>query len=409
MGNKITGDTNVSEDSAFRFGHFIINGKKVEVPLQALDAKKYYESKIDFKDLKIDVAEVYRTYDKEKLANFKKFPAIGTKEENNLSLWKNKAGKDSIKFFFIRFEGQEYPNNEEMRYLVNLSYSFSDATPIPAFPDVFKEKISRTNRKGQLITDTKIVVSDEKLKKHFDFLKEYISTLNILNHKDILGIIPVDIGITNIIKLISFYYNNGINNFYLDLNGRGFDRLIDTPLMYGILSEIKRLGLEYQKTFFYSINGSPGRFQRGAAIVGSKDILTGGAGLDSVGRMHIKGMGKKTQGQFDPRVNEKEKLNRIRLFNKQDYGYYKLESKSIPFKLPNDSVVDKDLILNLNHGRKFADIFNMQQLSIENNNLRNFIKENYKPLSIIQKEKNKVSQRDLSLIQRFKLTIKSLT
>ncbi len=408
MGNKIKGDTNVSEDSAFRHGHFTINGKTVEVPLQALDAKKYHESKINLNDLKIDVAEVYRTYNKDRLAIFKKFPAIATKEENNLDLWKHKIGKDSIKFLFIRFEGKEYPSNEEARYLVNLSYSFSDATPIPAFPDVFKEKISRTNRKGQTVIDTKIVVSDEKLKKHFDFLKKYIETLNILNYKDILGIIPVDIGVSNITKLIAFYYDNGINNFYLDLNGRGFDRLIDTALMYGILSEIKRLGLEYQKTFFYSLNGSPGRFQKGAAIIGSKDIITGGVGLDSVGRMHIRARGGKKPSS-DPRVREKEKLSRIRLFNKADYGYYKLESKSIPFNLPQDSVIDKKLLLNPNQGKKFADIFNMQQLAIENENLRIYIKENRRPLSLIRKEKTKVSQKDLSLIQRFKLKIKSIT
>ncbi len=179
MGNKITGDTNVSEDSAFRFGHFTINGKKVEVPLQALDAKKYYESKIDFKELKIDVAEVYRTYNKGKLAIFRKYPAEGAKEDNNLTLWKNKVGRDSIKFLFIRFEGLDYPNEEEMKYLINISYSFSDATPIPAFPDVFKEKISRTNRKGQPIIDTKIVVTEEKLKKYFDFLKKYINNISL--------------------------------------------------------------------------------------------------------------------------------------------------------------------------------------------------------------------------------------
>ena len=417
MVDKIKGDTNVAEDSAFRYGHFTINGKRVEVPLQALDAKKYYESKIDFKDLKIDIAEVYRTYNGEKLAMFRKYPEEAAKEDRNLTLWKNKVGEKSIRFLFIRFEGEDYPNDEDIGSLINFSYSFSDATPIPSFPDVFKEKIQRINkdgtkkvdREGKPVIDTKIVVTEAKLKKHFDFLKRYIDTLNNLNHKDVLGIIPINIGGSNIEKLISFYYNNGINNFYLDLNSAGFDRLIDTALMWGILREIKRLGLEYQKTFFYSINGSPGRFQKGAAIVGSKDILTGGAGLDSVGRMHLKGMGKKKPIQFDPRVKEKEKLNRIRLFNKQDYGYYKLESKSIPFNLPKDSIIDKNLILDLNKGKKFADIFNMQQLSIENNNLRNYIKENRNPVSIIRKEKGKASPKDLSLIQRFKLKIKSLT
>ncbi len=408
MGDKIKGDTNVSEDSAFRFGHFSIGGKKVTVPLQALDIKKYYESKIEFENTNIEVCEAYRTYNKEKLKRFREIPEESAKEERSLNLWKTAVNQDStIKFLFIRFEGLEYPNEEEMKALINLSYSFSDATPLPSFPDIFKERVSRVKRNGQTTVENKIVVTEDKLKKHFEHLTKYIDLLNNWNHKEILGIIPVNIGVQNLVKLIAFYYNKNITHFYLDLNGAGFDRLIGTALMYGILSEIKRLGLEYQKTFFYSINNSPGRFKKGAAIIGSKDILTGGAGLDCVGRMHIKAGGgdKKIT---DPRVQEKLKLNRIRLFNKQDYGYYKLESRSIPFNLPEDNIINKDLLSDPNKGKKFGDIFNMHQLAIENKNLREYIKENQKPLSKIRKEKTKASKIDLNLIQRFKIKIKSL-
>lgn len=402
MGSKINGDTSVSEDSAFRVGHFNINGKKLSVPLQALDIKKYHESKINFGDLDIDVGEVYRTYSKEKLKLFREFPERAAEEERKLNLWKESVKKDSsTRFLFIRFEGKEYPNEDEMKTLISISYSFSDATPIPAFPDIFKEAVTRSKRSGQPVTETKVRVTEEKLKAFFDFLDKYIGLLNDWNHKDILGIIPINIGTQNIVKLISFYYSKGVNHFYLDLNMAAFNRLIDTPLMHGILSELKRVGLEYQKTFFYSINGSPRRFTKGNSIIGGKDILTGGAGLDCVGRIHL-GAGGNGKKITDPRVLEKLKLNGIRLFNKEDYGYYKLESKSLPFKLPEDNIVDKNLLIDLNKGKKFSDIFNMHQLSIENKNLRIYIQEGFKPLTKIEKEKNKVSKIDIKSIQNFR-------
>ncbi len=408
MANKIKGDASVSEDSAFRYGNFIINGKNVEVPLQAIDAKKYYESKINFSNLNLDISEIYKIYNKEKLNKFKTYPEEEIKEERSLALWKNNTPEDSVMLFFIRFEGKEYPTGEEMKMLIRLSYTFSDATPIPSFPDVFKEKISRVKGNGQPIVEDKIVVTEDKLKKHFSFLKEYVDTLNVLNHKDILGTIPINIGSSNIEKLLSFYYGEGINHFYIDFGGASFNRLISGPLMYSILSKIKMLGLEYQKTFFYSINGSPGRFQKGAKVIGSKDILTGGAGMDVVGRMHMRAGGGEKPKVTDPRVKEKMKLNKIRLFNKGDYGYYKLETKSIPFKLPEDNIINKEFLVDPNKGKKFGDVFNMHQLSIENENLRNYIKENYKPLARIKKEKAMVSPKDLSLIQKFKLKIKSV-
>jgi hypothetical protein len=401
MGNKIIGDASVAEDSAFRFGKFSINGKKLEVPLQALDAKKYYESKIDFGNLSTDVAEIYLNYSREKLKLFKEYPERNADEERKIKLWKDSIKESAVKFLFIRFQGKEYPNDDEMKALINVSYSSSDATPIPAFPDIFKEDITRVKRDGTPITETKIRVSEDRLKEFFSFLEKYIGLLNDWNHKDILGVIPINIGAQNISKLIAFYYNNGVNHFYLDLNTATFNRLIDTPLMHAILSELKRSGLEYQKTFFYSINGSSGRFSNGNPVIGAKDILTGGAGLDCVGRIHL-GAGGGGKKITDPRVIEKMKLNRIRLFNKDDYGYYRLETKSLPFKLPEDNIINKELLLNLDKGKKFGDIFNMQQLTIENQNLRLYIKEGFKPLSKIEKEKRNVSKLDLKSIQRFR-------
>ena len=216
----------------------------------------------------------------------------------------------------------------------------------------------------------------------------------------------MNLGTQNIVKLMSFYYGKGISHFYFDLNTAGFNNLINGSLMHGILRELKRVGLEYQKTFFYSINGSSGRFSKGVSVIGNKDILTGGAGLDCTGRLHLgKGGPRKV---LDPRVERMSKFNKIKLFNKNDYGYYRLESEKLPFKLPDDFNIDKSLFANPDIGKKYSNFFNMHQLSIESQNLRDYIDENYKPLQKIEKEKSNVSKLDIKIIKKFRMDNKSL-
>lgn len=401
MGNKIKGDTNVSEDSAFREGIFTINGKSLAVPLQALDLRKYSGSKISFVSEEIGVFEISKTYDLNKLKKMKQFPEEEARDRNEIIRIKSSVSGDVPCFLFIRYFGTEYPDEDGIKKLIGISYTFSDATPLPVFPDIFREeKISRKSN-GQVIKEFKPNITEDKFKKYLSFLEKYISLLNDLNHRDILGSIPINIGTSHIRELLKFYYEKGINHFYLDMNTATFNKLILGDIMYSVLSEIKRLGLEYQKTFVYCINGSSGRFAKGSMVVGSKDILTGGAGVDCIGRLHIGGggNGKKIT---DLRVIEKMKLNRIRLFNKEDYGYYRLETKSLPFQLPRDNIINKDLLLDLDKGKKFSDIFNMQQLTIENKKIREEIIENFRPLSKIEKEKKNVSRLDLKSLQKFR-------
>ncbi|MBR9679088.1 MAG: hypothetical protein GON13_02365 [Nanoarchaeota archaeon] len=402
MGAKINGETTVSEDSAFRLGHFDINGKRLNVPLQALDIRKYYDSKIDFGDLKVGVSEAFVKYNKKKLEKFREFPDLDRKEDAKIKLWKDAADKvSSSRFLFTRFEGPKYPTIDEMKTLITKSHSFSDATPLPALPDVFKELVTRTKRNGQVVQESKIRITDEKFKKHKSFLDTYIQLLEGWNHKDILGWLPTNWSTRNIAELIDYYYSKGINHFYLDLGTATFKSLIGSPLMTGIVMELNEIGLEYQKTFLYSINSSPGRFTANTGVIGSKDILMGGAGIDTIGRNHL-AFGSNRQGKPDPRIFEKLKFNKIRLFNKSDYGYYRLNSKKLPFKLPDDSILDEKILTDINKGKAFSQIFNMQQLVIENQNIQTYIKENNEPLKIIEKEKNKAEKEDIKAIKDFR-------
>ncbi len=408
MGTKIKGDTNVAEDSAFREGKFSINGKNINVPLQALDLKKYYETKVSFTDNDIEICEIFKTYDSDKLKRMKQFPTEESKDRNELIRIKSSVKENIPCFLFLRYLGGEYPNEDQMKTLISISYSFSDATPLPILPDIFKEEQIREKSNGQVVKEIKPNITDEKFEDYVAFLDKYIELLNDLNHKDILGAIPTNMGTSRIRELLKFYYEKGIHHYFLDLNSGAFNQLIMGNLMYSILSELKRLGLEYQKTFIYCINGSPGRFTKGNVVVGSKDILSGGAGIDCIGRLHLGGGGGKSK-ITDPRVLEKLKLNRIRLFNKEDYGYYKLESKQLPFKLPKNSVVDVDSLLDLNKGSKYASVFNMQQLAEESKNLRENIREKYVPLTRISKEKKQVSDKDIKMINKYRTDkIKSL-
>lgn len=173
--------------------------------------------------------------------------------------------------------------------------------------------------------------------------------------------------------------------------------------MINFISTLKDVGLEYQKTFIYAINNSSGKFTKDDEAIPSKDILTPGAGMDCVGKLHIGGGG--SNKNKDERVKNKLIRNRFRLFNKEDYGYYKIDSSRMPFKFPSDSSIPQNKLntVSCNEDLIFEKMFNMEQLSIETVRMREYIEEKFQPLDMIKKEKSKVSSQDIEALRKFRL------
>lgn len=403
MVNKITGDTTLSEDSLFKLGYFKINGKKINVPLHVIDLNQIQKSNLNIAKEDVDFNEIFRTYDDSKIRNIHTDGLEYRKEETSIKrIWET-ANKDKPICIFYRYTGQRYLTEEEIKDIINLYYTYSDLLTIPALPNIFDKKIkkiiSKGKRKGQVEEKIDKNPTEEEFNEYLDFLDLYISLIRKRNNKDILGILPLVFAPSKIRVLINFYVERNVNHFYFDFNTRMYQG-IDSHF-FNFQTELEQMGHEFEKTFIYSLNGSSGKFTKNENVIGAKDILTSGIGIDAVGKLHLGG-GSKKPPVTDPRVKMKLLQNKVRLFNKSDYGYYKLGDK-IPFEI-KDTCLNPESITNVKADKDllFSKIFNMEQLSKESKHLQEYISENQKPLGKIGSDKGKVDPKDLKKLKSFR-------
>ncbi len=403
MANRITGDTTLSEDSLFKLGFFNIAGKRIDVPMHVIDLSQIQKARQQLAKEDMVFGEIFRTYDENKI---KRIHSDGTEyrlEENAIKRLWNLSNKDKPVCIFYRYTGKKYLSEDEIKDIVNLHYTYSDLLALPGLPEIFKKKITKTisrgPRKGLAVEDTTNNPSDEEFQEYLNFLDLYIQVIRKRNNKDILGILPLILAPSKIRSLIKFYIERKIYHFYFDFNARMYQGIDSHFTNFQI--ELEEHGQEFEKTFIYSINGSAGKFTKDEQIMGAKDILTSGVGIDSVGKLHVGGGGK-NEKIIDPRVKMKMLQNRVRLFNKTDYGYYKLSGK-MPFKVDKTSI-SADKLINVKSDKDliYSKLFNAEQLSKESRKLQEYIAEKNQPLEKISSNKSKVDQRDIKTLRRFR-------
>jgi hypothetical protein len=155
-----------------------------------------------------------------------------------------------------------------------------------------------------------------------------------------------------------------------------------------------------ENSFIHSINANQGRFNKDANVVGAKDILSFGLGFDSMGERHKPLKGPK---EFFEKLQNREE-NKLRLFNKEDYGYYKISPNEIQDVYPKDSIIKMDSFANENLDvRNLQKSFNLEQIGLETLRLREIINEQ----SALEYLSNKllVKKEDYKKIARMKKEI----
>ena len=405
MVTRIKGDTSISEDSLFKKGWFSINGKKIEVPLHVTDINKLSQYFGRILPESIHFNEIFRQYSIEKINRMNKDGQLHRREENILKKYVNISNTHKPIIIFYRIMGSDYPEEDQIKTLVDLHYTHSDVMALPSMPDVFSRTIKKTIQRGVNKGKIKYVKNKQPAsdKHFFDYLKElekFIDIMHRRNNKEILGVLPLFLAPSRIRELINFYVNKEIFHYYLDFNTRLFQGA-DTHLS-NLQAELSEHDLELEKTFIYSINSGSGKFSKNDTVIGAKDILTSGIGVDCVGKLHIGGGSK--EENTDPNVKLQILKNRVRIFNRSDYGYYKsidaskFSSVSSNIELRDfiDPISEKDLIL--------SKLFNMEQLSKESVSMQHYLKDKKKPLSWIKKNKDKVESRDLKKINLIRKT-----
>jgi hypothetical protein len=384
-------DFKIGESVSYKSMKIGTHGREALTPVKAVDLSKI-KSKIGFGREDLGVNEIYKTvYEKDQLyssegkkgtlriASIKRMnddQKLQEQFENQLIFLKKKAREKDITMCILDYQGDRYPNKEEIEFLADMSYVYSDLVSFP------------------VISNTKTIKSPEDFSKYFTFLKRYLEILNALNDKPIIGIVP-KIGRTYMDTLFNFYYDNDINAFYFD-----FECKQPLKLHANITKFLRKLKDEdlVEKSFLHSTNIYSGRFLVSDYVINAKDILSFGLGFDSMGRNTRKPLPAKFIESLPPQPERK-----FRLFNKDDYGYYQLKPEKIKDILPKDTRIQLADFLNT-HISKYdlQHSFNMEQQGFEAIKLRKIIEE--KPDEYLKKKKY-VDKKDIETLKKIHDTV----
>lgn len=301
MPKVIVSHQEIDEELFIRSEKLKINNKTLRTPIKAVNMSSL-RSDVPLNPIVKGVNEIFKNL---KIDTIKGF-CSGEKDETsiykNINTPLNKTDKNTeVNICFIQLEDAQLPENKEIDFITNISYIYSDITPLPLIHSLFNG--------GDAFKDIVIFM---------EFMKECIDSINRLNNKPMLGIIPGTIPSTLVGYLIDFYHENDITSFAFDFQGRihkNFEAQIRE-----MMTKILELDIS-NESFLYSCNTQRGKVSKGSTITKGNDIAVYNYGFDVMGDSHVK---SRLPPDVAKSMNERagNELN-IRLFNSEDYGHYK--------------------------------------------------------------------------------------
>jgi len=281
----------------------------------------------------------------------------------------------------LEYAGTQYPLGRELEFILDTAYYFSDIVPLPTFPKI-----------------TETIDEKTKFDKYQTFLEEMIQFLRSNTHaKPIMGIIP-RLAYGFVANLMEIYIDKGINAFYVDFEARN-----PTTFKQNLLPVFRTLA-QHEMTdnsFIYAHNLDAGRFVKASDVVNAKDILSFGFGFDAMGRRH---KNRKMPKKYWQQLNTLP--NKVRLFNKDDYGYYRIQdSGRIREIYPFDPSVPINIFARGFSGnvpllRRYEKLYNTEQLGLEAFRVRQIVKDSVPTEYLATKQH--VKKKHIKLIERFK-------
>ena len=349
----------IDENLFIRSEKLKINNKTLKTPVKAVNMPNLRRD-VPIKNNIKGVNEIFKTF---KIEDIKKY-CSGEKDESNIyksiNTSLNKTDKDKeVNICFIQLPNAKLPEGKEVDFISNISYINSDITPLPLVHGLFKENDVEKN--FEIFTD---------------FMQNCIDSINRLNNKPILGVIPGAMPSAIIEYLVEFYYDNDITSFAFDFQGKihkNYESQIREMM-------VKILELDISnESFLYSCNTQRGKLSSGSTVIKGNDIMVYNYGFDVMGDSHIKpNIPPEIAKQMNKRSNNS--LN-IRLFNSQDYGHYKFsEMESVKKMYPyGETDIELDFF-NPNTIKKRAldsqKLFNAERIGLELNKYKNMLNRN---------------------------------
>ncbi len=372
-------DLTVAEDSYYKTQRIRVGNKNFVTPIKAIDLNKCQPS-IGISNEIRGINEAYKIFDSEKI---KKLLRSDREQEINNEIertYKKYGSVEQVNLCFTEFEGDKLPTEEELEYLTNLAHVHSDITPLPLLP-----KLARK-------------VNPDNLTNYTDFIRKAIGTIEELNNHPIMGILPMPVPSAFLPNILQAQLDLGVNAFCLDFQGSTVTS--SKTKLRALIKFLKKADL-LESVFIYSLNLGAGRLPKDRDIVSAKDILSFGYGLDVIGGQHIR---RRLSPEVLAKILSAKKMfeNSIRLFNKEDYGYYKATKSQIVEEVyPSDSSIPLSLLQRIDGNKGIEKLFNQEQQGFEAVHLRTVIAEEHQLLKYLGKKKQ-VEASEIKALENIK-------
>lgn len=392
MPKKIRIHSEKDPNSLFHKREIKIGKTRIETPIKAIDLSKITEYNLP--DEIRGLNYIYkRIGEKQKVGqtwidNLKFNPKKEADFTYKINTLKNKSHENEINLFFVEYECTNYPNGDDLREITNRIHTNSTISTLPIISNLRKR------------------ISDGQLKafeEYMDFTDNCFNEIQTLNYKPIMGMVPV-LTPTYTSKITKYYLDNDVNAFCIDFDGRTPSSTSEN--VTALLKTIYDYDGDLDDIFITSINSNHGRVGKKADVIFSKDIISFGFAIDSFGDKHKRIGFKPSPPQPPPPGSATEQeINKLRLFVKNDYGYYKVNTSNLKMIYPTDSNIPLNALLKNNGDNKIQNAFNIEQQGIEAKDLRKFIVEQE-----VQKYigmKNYVKKEDIIKMNRIQHELKS--
>jgi len=322
----------IADDTGLRSLEISIGRSRIITPSKSLGAD-IVSSKQLFSQSGSQFNEIFSSFKPETIATFLSDSKNNTQKNRALQRCVvNGNGSPSVSF--IDYNGKQdgqplIPTPSEIETLTNIAYTFSDITPIPAIPKVAA------------------ALELDKAGLFIQYIQNCIESIEVWNHKPIMGYLPIGVIQPVLEKLINLYLDNGINAYYLDYN---LGNLAGSSTNITALKrELAKRGYS-ENHCFYVLNMKYGKEQKENPVLPARDFLGFGLGLDSIGNSH---RGQPLPPDYARKIIPSPK--KIRVLNRNEYGYYRVDVANIANEThyPTDSPVPLNNILStISHAGK---------------------------------------------------------
>lgn len=279
---------NVDDELMFKRMNINISGKEIITPIKA----SYNANPVS------SVNEIYKKFSLNKLNACIANEAYERKTNAEVK----REMTSGINFFIVDYDDSVFPERKHIEMLSDIQYEHSDVVITPTFSKMMRQD----DIVGEHLAETFVKLTNN-----------YVEIVKSLNHKSIIGMIPLRMPRLFLEQIIKNYHNNDITSFVFDFDGRSVDT--NSSWIRNAMRLLNSYDL-FDKSLLYSVNANEGKFMKNSVEIPAKDFIGGGFGIDILGLNHIQP--RMSSDAWD-RIKAQRKENTYRIFNRDTYGYTK--------------------------------------------------------------------------------------